>query len=133
MTSKQTESSSVVKVLVQAARGLPGVSVGVACAGTTMEARTFSAGSKAFLFIGRKDARLKLSVSLRDADVLAARPDTGVKVGAHGWTTIAVQRESSIPQATLTQWVVESHSLVSGAGGAARPAAQKSRRRAKTR
>jgi hypothetical protein len=47
---------SLAAMLMKIARALPDVTEGVACEGTALESRTFKRGTKAFLFVGTKDA-----------------------------------------------------------------------------
>jgi hypothetical protein len=89
------------------ARSLEDVEQGIACAGTALEARSYSRGKKAFLFVAKEQARLKLAASAPEAKEL------GFAVGASGWVTLALDR---LPAATvLRRWIVESHALASGA------------------
>ena len=86
------------------ARALPDVERGVACAGTPLESRTYLVRRKSFLFVGKKDARLKLGGSTSEAEKL------GFAVGANGWVKLALD---ALPEATvLKRWVAESHALV---------------------
>jgi hypothetical protein len=90
------------------ALALPGVEQGIACAGTALESRTYLTKKKAFLFVSKKQARLKL-----DASAPQARR-SGFAVGANGWVTLALD---ALPAASvLRRWVAESHSLASGPG-----------------
>jgi hypothetical protein len=89
------------------ALALPNVEQGIACAGTALESRTYRTGNKAFLFVSKKDARLKLDSSASEARKL------GFKVGANGWTTIPLEAWPSTPIAK--RWISESHGLMAGA------------------
>lgn len=86
------------------ARSLPEVEVGVACAGTSLESRTWNVGGKAFLFVSKKDVRLKLDVS---ADEARAR---GFAVGKNLWATLPL--EWLPPERVLTKWIAESHAAM---------------------
>lgn len=104
-----SSSSKVAQTLVAAAEGIPGVTQGIACAGTSLEARTFIVGSKTFLFVGAKDARLKLVESAEEAVALAAGSPAALKVGAGGWLTIRFDGEGVPGPKILRAWVLESH------------------------
>ena len=101
--------------LTKIALALPDVGRGVACAGTALESQTFTANGKAFLFVSKKDVRLKLGASVADAKAM------GCAVGANGWVKLALDELPAA--AVLKRWIAESHGLV----GAARPAASKKR------
>jgi len=101
--------------LEKIALALPEVVQGVACAGTTLESRTFQTRKKAFLFVSRKQARLKLDESARQAAKL------GFDVGANGWVMLPLD---ALPAASVVKrWIAESHALVS------RPGSKKSKTR----
>lgn len=95
------------------AKSLDGVGEGVACAGTALESRTFRVNGKAFLFVSRKEARLKLASSLSEAARL------GCAAGANGWVKIALDAPPAAK--VLKRWIAESHALLGG-GNAPRPA-----------
>jgi hypothetical protein len=88
------------------ALALPNVELGIACAGTALESRTYRTGKKAFLFVSRKEARLKLDASASEAREL------GFAVGANGWVTLPLE---ALPATTIAKrWVAESYGLVLG-------------------
>jgi hypothetical protein len=87
------------------ARSLEDVEQGIACAGTALEARSYSTRKKAFLFVAKEQARLKLAASAAEAKEL------GFAVGASGWVTLALDRLPA--PAVLRRWIVESHALAS--------------------
>ena len=66
---------------MQALRSLalryPGAQEGIACNGNSLEKRTIKAGGKAFLFLGPRDAMLKLRDSLPEATRLARELPAG--------------------------------------------------------
>ena len=88
------------------ALALPDVEQGIACAGTVLESRTYRTGNKAFLFVSKKDARLKLGASASAAEKL------GFKVGANGWVTVPL--DALPPAATTKRWIKESYALLAG-------------------
>jgi hypothetical protein len=63
--------------LATAARSLPDVVEGIACAGTKLESRTFATNAKTFLFVSAQEARLKLDASA------AAAKRLGFEVGGN--------------------------------------------------
>lgn len=90
------------------ASSLPSVTPGVACAGTSLESRTFSVHDKAFLFVSPQVVRLKLGVSADEARGL------GFVVGANGWVKIPV---TELPRAAqMRKWIAESHASMVPAG-----------------
>jgi len=88
------------------ARGLPDVEPGIACAGTALESRTYRTRKKAFLFVSKTQARLKLAASAPEAKRL------GFAVGANGWVTLPL--DGLPPAAVARKWVAESQALVAG-------------------
>jgi hypothetical protein len=104
------------------ASALPNVDVGIACAGTALESRTYRVGTKSFLFVSKKDARLKLAASADEARAL------GCAVGANGWVTLVL---AALPAAAVVKrWVAESHALMAGGSTARTPAAPSTKKRA---
>ena len=92
------------------ASSLPNVDVGVACAGTALESRTYLVGKKSFLFVSKKEARLKLAASADEARALRCA------VGANGW--VKLELTALPPAAVVERWVAESHALMSASGAA---------------
>lgn len=88
------------------ARALPGVGEGTACAGTALESRTWTVNGKAFLFVAKKDARLKLTTSA------AVAHTNGFAVGANGWVKLPL--DELPPAATVKRWIAESHAAIGG-------------------
>jgi hypothetical protein len=86
------------------ALALPEVVQGLACAGTALESRTYLTEKKAFLFVAKKQARLKLADSAQQARKL------GFAVGANGWATLPLEALPATP--VLKRWIAESHALV---------------------
>lgn len=97
--------------LVALAAALPGTTQGIACAGTSLESRAFQVQSKTFLFLSKRQARLKLDASAPEARAL------GLPVGAHGWVTL--QLDALPATSVLKRWVAESHSLFAPASRSA--------------
>ncbi len=104
--------------LAAIANALPGVTEGIACAGTSLESRTWKVNEKAFLFVSKKEARLKLESSIAEARKL------GVAVGANGWAKFAL--DAPPPAVVLKRWIAESHAAMGG--GAKAPTGAKSKR-----
>lgn len=120
---------TTMEALNQFALQLPETDVGVACAGTALEARTVKRKNKAFLFLRATEARLKLSASLEEAVARASREPTRYTVGAHGWVLVQIDGKSA-PLDVLKRWVEESHCLVGGANGKKAAANSKGRQKA---
>ena len=90
------------------ALALPDVEKGIACAGTALESRTYQTGKKAFLFVAKTQARLKLEESAQQAEKL------GFPAGANGWVTLPLD---ALPAASVVKrWIAESHALASRSG-----------------
>ena len=119
MTDPQLPDHPALQSLRAIALALPGVSEGVACAGTPVEKRTLTVRGKAFLFLGlgkgSANAMVKLGPSLADALELARAQPTRVKVGATGWVTVTIPAGEDPPEA-LGGWIAESHGLFVGRG-----------------
>lgn len=95
---------------------LPTVEQGIACAGTALESRSYLTGKKAFLFVSKREARLKLGASITEARKL------GFKVGNGGWVTLPL---GGLPAASVVRrWIKESHALALAPAGA-KPAGTK--------
>lgn len=93
------------KSLHATAAAMPDVEVGVACAGTALEKRTYKVGGKAFVFLGAKDVMVKLGPSVAAAKKLGCAP------GANGWTKV-VFGPSAPREAVLVRWIAESYALM---------------------
>jgi hypothetical protein len=103
--------------LATAARSLPDVVEGIACAGTKLESRTFATNAKTFLFVSAQEARLKLDASA------AAAKRLGFEVGGNGWVKLPFD---ALPAAaTLRSWIAESHGLMAAQPVAKKPVAKK--------
>lgn len=116
--------STTARRLAEAATRLPDVTAGIACAGTPLESRSFISREKAFLFIGTKDARLKLSSSVVEAHALARQSPDAVRVGAGGWATINLAAGALLAAPVLARWVAESYDVCSGGARAAKASRQ---------
>jgi hypothetical protein len=92
----------------------PGVTEGIACAGTSLERITFKTRHKAFLFLGNTDAMVKLDGSLAEAARLAAKQPDGIRVGANGWVKIIFRADGSDVPAEIEKWIEESYHLMGG-------------------
>jgi hypothetical protein len=99
------------KALRKIALGLPETEAGIACKGTAVECATVMVRNKAFLFLGKKEIRLKLDESLDEAGKLAAEEPEVYKVGAKGWISITVAGIESAPAGVLDRWIGESYRL----------------------
>lgn len=98
--------------LREAALAVPEATEGVACEGTPLEKHTVKVRNKAFLFLGRADAMLKLVESLDEAVRLAAEDPDHYKVGAHGWVTIRFDVDGDPPLERLLRWIDESRRAI---------------------
>jgi hypothetical protein len=100
------------QALRAAAMQYPEVEEGVACKGTAIECSTFKARNKAFLFVGAKEIRLKLSQSLPEANKLADKEPGRYNVGSSGWVKVTLDRVKTPPLDTLKRWIEESYRLL---------------------
>lgn len=77
---------------------------GIACAGTSLESRTYRVRNKAFLFVSKAQARMKLGASAAEATRL------GFAVGANGWVTVPLD---ALPATAVSKrWIAESYALL---------------------
>jgi hypothetical protein len=111
---KQAPADERIRALQDAALRHPGVEKGVACAGTALESTTFRTRGKAFLFLRRADARLKLQQSLPAAIRMAAEDPDRYQAGANGWVMIRWGGDGAPPVKVLVRWIDESRRVVSG-------------------
>jgi hypothetical protein len=96
-------SAGALAALRKVALKYPLTEEGVACEGTAIERRTVKVKGKAFVFLGPKDAMLKLGPSRAEAKRM------GFAVGSGGWVKVAYD---GAPVATLKQWIGESYGLM---------------------
>lgn len=101
--------------VLKAALALPGVERGLACAGTALEAATGTIGGKAFVFVGKKEIRLKLDASMAAFQALAKAEPGRFSAGAGGWVAIKYDADGCVPGATRDVWVGESLALFAAA------------------
>jgi ElaB/YqjD/DUF883 family membrane-anchored ribosome-binding protein len=94
------------------ALALPETEEGIACKGTAIECATVMVRNKAFLFLGKMEIRFKLDDSLAEAAKLAAKEPDVYKVGAKGWTSIAVAGIKDVPIGLMKRWIGESYRLM---------------------
>jgi hypothetical protein len=107
--------------LAKVAAALPRVEQGIACEGTAVESRTFKIRGKAFLFLRRGNAMVKLEQSITEANDLGKSGDTLVRAGAGGWTTIKWDDTHPAPMAAMKRWIRESYELQAGAEDRSKP------------
>lgn len=129
MAGRMAADRDTSSALRRAALSQAGVEEAIACAGTALESASFKARGKAFLFVGARDARLKLGASLDEAAGLSSAHSSWIKVGAHGWVTIVLAEPSPVPASVLQRWVEESREIVSGGSPAKRGGARGGSRR----
>ena len=109
MTAYMPESANALRSF---ALRYPEAQEGIACEGTAIEKRTIKVRNKAFLFLGKTDAMLKLQESLPEATNLAANEPSRYKVGAHGWVTVTCGNDKSALLDLLERWIDESYRLL---------------------
>jgi hypothetical protein len=140
----QKKGGGIEGALREIAMRFPEVQEDVACKGTAVESAAFkAAGSKAFLFVGKTVARLKLERSLPESQKLASRHPESCQVGALGWVTVSLMPDASPKLDVLERWIDESYRLLAGkpaekpakpaAKRAAKPAAKSGSKRGKRR
>jgi predicted DNA-binding protein (MmcQ/YjbR family) len=109
----RTVNGSTMESLRRVALRLPGAKEGVACEGTSLESRTIKVSGKAFLFLRKVDARLKLDASIKDAVARSSKDSAHCSAGAHGWVLVKFEG-NTIPADVLEHWVKESYELFAG-------------------
>lgn len=114
---KKLTGSEAAAALRKVALRYPDAEEGIACQGTALECSAFKARKKAFFFLGRGDARLKLVDSQGEAKRLAAAEPQRYRVGAQGWVTIKFAEAEPLPVELLAKWVDESYQVVTGKVG----------------
>jgi len=87
-------------------------------------------GGKTFLFLGPKNARLKLEDSAEEARALAKLPKSSVQIGSGGWATIRFADGDPPADSVLRRWVAESHALFHHSSGSASPRRQAAAKKA---
>src|SRR6266849_1348787 len=102
------------QALRKAALRYPGTEEGVACEGTPIESHTVKARNKAFLFLTRGHARLKLREWLPEANKLALKKPDQFQVGSGGWVKASLSAHGSTPLEVLERWIGESYRLMAG-------------------
>jgi hypothetical protein len=85
----------------------------VACKGTPLESSVFKTRKKSFLFIGVKQARIKLDASASEAKQIGQKSPGSCEVGAMGWAAVSLGANAP-PLATLEKWIGESYALATG-------------------
>src|SRR5205814_1841128 len=76
------------EALAKVAAALAGVEEGIACKGTAVESRTYKFGGRAFLFLRRGNAMVRLRARLAEAQRLSKESPEMYRAGSGGWTTI---------------------------------------------
>jgi hypothetical protein len=111
--------------LQQLAMRFPNAEEGIACAGTSLESRTVKVANKAFLFLGKKEVRLKLGDSLGEATKLAAKEPSRYEVGLHGWVKLTISDDTPPSLELLARWIAESYRLLALKKPVAQPPKQR--------
>lgn len=112
-TDKNADLTDVIEKLHQHAMRLAHVVESVACKGTVIEKRTVTVNKRAFVFLGTRDAMLKLGKSLPEAWKLAEREPERFRPSASGWTKITFTPGSAMPVDVLKRWIDESYGIMS--------------------
>jgi hypothetical protein len=115
MSHAEIPSSKIAKVLAEAASRVPGITTSIACAGTALESKTFVVSNKTLLFLGSKEARLKLNASIDEAKKMSMKFGDIIRVGSGGWVAIRLRDGPELSATCLRRWVKESHGLFKGA------------------
>lgn len=99
------------EILGQLALVHPDVELGVACAGTKVESRTYRVCERAFLFVRPLELMLKLAELFPEAQEWARRSPEQYKTGAGGWVTVKLA-PGLPPKEVLVRWIGESYRLM---------------------
>jgi len=106
-------SASITALIRKFASAHEGVEEGIACKGTKLEALTFTAHKKAFLFLqcndGRYTLRLKLAGFLKEAAALAKKQPKLYEAGKGGWTKLTFAEDEAPPAELLKRWLADSY------------------------
>lgn len=94
------------------ALGYPGTVEGISCAGTAIESRTVKAGKRAFLFLRRKEVRIKLEASLGEIQARAAQAPDQWEAGKGGWVKITLEAGAQLELEDARRWIEESYRLM---------------------
>jgi hypothetical protein len=105
-------TTDLMQALRAAALRHPGVTEGVACAGTPIESRTIKVGKSAFVFLRSKQARLKLADSLPEASRLQLAEPGLYEVGSKGWVKVTWSTDQLPPLPLIARWIDESYLLM---------------------
>jgi predicted DNA-binding protein (MmcQ/YjbR family) len=109
-----TSKSDLAAALKKIAMRHPGVEVDVACKGTPLESAVYKAGKKSFLFVGTRQARLKLDPSAAaEAKQLNKKAPGSCEIGAIGWAAVTLGPDAP-PLKTFAKWIGESYRLTAG-------------------
>ena len=118
MTAARKPRPGPLDALRARALGFAETGEAVACKGTALEKRTVTVRGKAFLFLGARDAMLKLGDSLAEARRLAAKDPARYRAGASGWVKVTLGADDAAAPEPLARWVEESYRLLAPAKGA---------------
>lgn len=110
--SDNTRVDELLDAMAQHALQYPEVTEGLACAGTAIESRTIITGKKAFLFLRRKEVRMKVGDSFPQLQQLeAAHPDQ-YEAGKAGWIKITLEAGADPAASDWRRWIDESFRLL---------------------
>lgn len=113
MKNTEAESGKMIADLRQVALGCPDTEETVSCKGTAIQSATFKTRGKSFLFLRPGNVMVKLDRSLVQAERLAAKYPTCLKVGKGAWTTITAPGSKEVPLSLIKRWIKESHAMFS--------------------
>ncbi|MBI3819004.1 MAG: MmcQ/YjbR family DNA-binding protein [Planctomycetes bacterium] len=109
MVKTNKSSGALAETLRKFALKFPDAVEEIACAGTAVESPVFRVKGKSFLFIGKRDLRLKLQDSLASAARLAAKEPARYEASAMGWIKVNTDLDSPPPLDLLKAWIEESY------------------------
>jgi len=90
----------------------PEVTEGVACAGTPIESRTVLTGKRAFVFLRRKEVRMKVGDAFAEVAALAEAQPNRYEAGKGGWIKVVLEAGADPTADEWQRWIDESFRLM---------------------
>ena len=92
--------------------GYPDATEGTSCAGTAIESRTVLTGKRAFVFLRRKELRMKVGDSFAEVEALAAAHPDRYEAGRNGWIKVTLEAGADPTPEQWQRWVDEAFRLM---------------------
>jgi hypothetical protein len=98
--------------MAQFALRYPDATAGLACAGTAIESRTALTSKRAFVFLRRKEFRMKVGASFAEVEALAAAHPDQYEAGKNGWIKVTLETGADPTAEQWQRWIDESFRLM---------------------